>query len=133
MKYKLNECIGARFRRITRTIDNVYRVNLSDTPVTEQQMTILFYLKMRGSCEQGLIGRDLVLERSTVSRNVKALVVMGFIIKSDDYRPTLNLSANGVQMVEKLIPIWEKIMDQLIMEIGDENLALIQGIESKLV
>ena len=132
MRYKLSECIGARLRRISRVVDNMYRIYLNDYPVTEQQMSILFFLKSVGECEQGEIGRFLVLERSTVSRNVKALVGLGFISKSEDYRPTLTLSESGKVIAEELVPIWEEIMDKLIDELGEENLKLLGILENKL-
>jgi len=133
MRYQFNECVAARLRRISRTVDNIYRENLSDEPITEQQMTMLFYLKMRGSCDQGAIGKALVLERSTVSRNVKALVNDGYVQKSDDYRPILQLSQSGLDLVDHLAPLWENIMVQITTQLGQDNIQLIENIESKLL
>ena len=133
MRYQPNQCIGARFRRISRIVDSIYRTHLANVPVTEQQMNILFYLKMKGTCEQGAIGREWELERSTVSRNVKALAAQGLVEKSNEYRPTLRLTVKGMDMVTTLLPIWEDIMDQLTETLGKDTVAMIQTFEAKLL
>ena len=132
MKHNLQDCIGSRLRRLSRITDGYYRKQLSGFSITENQLTILFALRKMGKTEQGKIGQALVLERSTVSRNVKLLEKKDFIIKTIGNRPEIELSKKGNELVQTLIPLWENAMDELIEKIGDKGMQYIRELEKKL-
>jgi len=132
MKYKYQQCIGARLRKLSRITDSIYRRHLAGFDVTESQISILFTLSEMESIDQGAVGSLLALERSTVSRNVNLLVKKGWISKSADYRPEIELTDQGKKVVEKIAPIWEEAMDELIEKIGVEGVEIIQKLESTL-
>ncbi|WP_298421153.1 MarR family winged helix-turn-helix transcriptional regulator [uncultured Kordia sp.] len=132
MKYELQDCIGSRLRQLSRIVDNVFRSYISDFDITENQMTILFAISELGNVEQGTIGQVLSLERSTVSRNIKMLANKGYINRSSDYRPTVSLSKEGIILVEKLVPVWEKIMNELTLKLGDSGIENLKKLEGKL-
>jgi len=87
MKYDLGHCIGNRLRCLSRIVDKQFRASLKDYNITESQLSILFALRKLGKIEQGKIGEALILERSTVSRNVKLLEKREIITRTSDYRP----------------------------------------------
>ncbi len=95
-------------------------------------MTILFALSKMGRVEQGKLGRFLVLEKSTVSRNLKLLEKQGIIRKTGQYRPWIELTPKGRELVQNLIPIWEKTMDELAAKLGDDGMKQIEELEKKL-
>jgi len=132
VKHNLQDCIGSRLRRLSRITDGYYRKQLSGFSITENQLTILFALRKMGKTEQGKIGQALVLERSTVSRNVKLLEKKDFIIKTIGNRPEIELSKKGNELVQTLIPLWENAMDELIEKIGDKGMQYIRELEKKL-
>ena len=113
-------------------VDNYYRNCLATFDITENQMTILFTLSKVGKIEQGKIGEALVLERSTVSRNIKLLEKKGYLTRTTDYRPEIELSLKGQELVLELLPHWEKVMDTLTNLIGTESILQIQELEGKL-
>jgi len=132
MKYEVQECIGARIRSLSRVVDGYYRSCLGDFDITENQMTILFTLSKLGKVEQGKIGEALVLERSTVSRNIKLLEKKQLVTRTTDYRPEVELSEKGDDLVTELLPRWENVMDQLMGKIGKQNISYLEKIEQKL-
>lgn len=132
MKYSLQHCIGSRIRRLSRITDKYFRKLLSDFDITENQMTILFALSEMGKVEQGKIGQALALERSTVSRNIKLLEKQGLLRRTSDYRPEIELSIKGDQLVQTLIPLWEQTMDILIDKLGDDGLKYLKALENKM-
>ncbi len=132
MKYDLQLCIGSRLRRLSRIVDGHFRSKLSEFNITENQMTILFVLNKMGKVEQGKIGQTLVLERSTVSRNIKLLEKQNYIKRTSDYRPEIELSKKGNELVQKLIPLWEETMDELISKLGKSGLTHLSELESSL-
>ena len=132
MKYELRECIGNRLRRLSRIVDKRFRSSLKDFDITENQMTVLFVLKNSGTVDQGILGKKLVLERSSISRNINVLYRKGYVGKSNEYRPQVYLTRIGKKLVMKLIPLWEKVMDNIISEIGEDRTEMISKLEQKL-
>lgn len=132
MKYEIHQCIGARIRRLSRIVDNYYRKSLANFEITENQMTILFALSKMGRVEQGKIGRFLVLEKSTISRNLKLLEKQGLIQKTAQYRPEIELTQKGRELVQNIIPVWEKTMDELAAKLGDDGMKQIEELEKRL-
>ncbi len=132
MKYNVEHCIGNRLRCLSRIVDKDFRSSLKAFDITESQLSILFALTKLGKVEQGKIGETLVLERSTVSRNVKLLEKRAIITKSAEYRPEIELTQKGHELVQTLIPIWELLMDSLMDKLGNEGLQNLELLEQKL-
>jgi len=132
MKYDLELCIGSRLRRLSRIADGYFRSKLSEFNITENQMTILFALSKLGKVEQGIVGQALVLERSTVSRNIKLLEKQNYIKRTSAYRPEIELSKTGKELVQTLIPLWEETMDELILKLGENGLTHLSQLENSL-
>lgn len=132
MKYDLEHCIGNRLRALSRIVDKQYRLKLKAFDITESQLSILFALRKMGKVEQGKIGETLVLERSTVSRNVKLLEKREIITRTSDYRPEIELTTKGDELVNTLIPIWKTLMDDLMTKLGLEGLSPLETLENKL-
>lgn len=132
MRYKKQECVGARLRRLSRIVDGYYRKCLVDFNITENQMTVLFVLSVSGKIEQGKIGEKLKLGRSTVSRAVRLLEKQNLIERTAAYRPEVELTKQGEKLVKKLNPVWEEVMDELTAKLGDNGMQIIGELESKL-
>ena len=132
MKYNLEHCVGNKLRRLSRIVDGHYRSNLKDFSVTENQMALLFVLHSIGSVDQGVLGKKLVLERSSISRNINVLYRNGYVGKNSNYRPQVFLTAKGIDLVKQLIPLWENAMDTIISEIEDDGIDMINKLEQKL-
>ncbi|WP_190811456.1 MarR family winged helix-turn-helix transcriptional regulator [Flagellimonas sp. S3867] len=132
MKHQLKHCIGSRLRRLSRIADGHIRKFLGDYKITENQMTILFTLHELGKVEQGKVGEVLCLERSTVSRNVKLLEKRNLIEKSTQYRPEIELTKEGMDLVKILVPQWEKAMDILVDQLNPDGLNSLQELENKM-
>lgn len=132
MKYEIQDCIGAKMRKISRIIDNCYRKNLAEFEVTENQLTILMVLYKTKMIEQGQVGKILELERSTVSRNIKLLEKKNLILRTNDYKPSIELTKKGHNLVETILPKWEKTMDEIHNLIGDKGFQQISDLENVL-
>lgn len=95
-------------------------------------MTILFTLHELGTVEQGKVGEVLCLERSTVSRNIKLLEKQNLLVRTAEYRPQVELTAKGMDLVRVLIPQWEKAMDELVGQLQDEGMDSIKNLEARM-
>lgn len=133
MKYQLHECMGSRVRVISRKMDSIYRRNLGDAGVTENQLSILMALYKTGEIEQKKIGELLNLEKSSLSRNLIRLIASNFVIKSGRVnRPMIELTSEGKQKVEELIPAWEKAMNEIHSVLDREDIRAFQKIERSI-
>lgn len=132
MKYRLDDCIGSKLRKLSRIIDNKYRKNLSDFNVTESQLSMLMVFYKLKKIEQGKIGNYLALERSTISRNVKTLVKNNWVQRSDSYQPVISITPKGEKLIEKVIPYWEKTMDEIKSRIGQRGFQYLTDLEIAL-
>jgi len=132
MKHELQDCVGARLRRLSRITDSYFRKFLAGFGITENQMTILFTLSKLGKVEQGKIGKTLVLERSTVSRNIRLLDKQSLIIRTAEYRPEIELTKKGKNLIKEIIPHWEKVMDELAVKLNNDGMKLIEDLERKM-
>jgi DNA-binding MarR family transcriptional regulator len=132
MKYELQHCISSRLRKLSRIADAHMRSCLKEFGITENQMTILFTLSKLGKVEQGKIGEALVLERSTVSRNMKLLEKQKLVRRTSAYRPEIELTNKGISLVTKLIPHWEKVMDSFIDMLGDYRTIPLEKLEQRI-
>ena len=133
MKYETHQCIASRLRRLSRIADSYLRKELAAFKITENQMNILILLNRLGKIEQGIIGKKLVLERSTVSRGVKLLEKRKYIKRTAEYRPEIELTSTGVAMVQKFMPFWGKFMDELYDKIGTTGMKHLEELENKLI
>lgn len=132
MRYQLEQCIGSRIRRLSRIADGHIRSFLGDHKITESQMTILFTLHELGKVEQGKVGEVLCLERSTVSRNIKLLEKQNLLLRTTEYRPEVELTTQGLDLVKVLIPQWEKAMDVLVEQIQADGMKSLNTLESRM-
>lgn len=132
MKYELEQCVGSRIRRLSRIADGHIRSFLGDHKITENQMTILFTLHELGKVEQGKVGEVLCLERSTVSRNIKLLEKQSLILRTSEYRPEVELTEEGLELVKILIPQWEKAMDILVEQIQGDGMKSLKMLENRM-
>ncbi len=132
MKYRLEHCIGSRLRRLSRIADGHIRKILGDYKITENQMTILFTMHELGRVEQGKIGEVLCLERSTVSRNIKLLEKQNLVSRSKEYRPEVELTVQGLDLVKVLVPEWENAMDVLVGQLQEDGMSSLKKLENKL-
>lgn len=131
MEYVVQKCIGARLRKLSRIADSFYKTKLSDFEITESQVTILFILNETKKIEQGKIGQLLFLERSTISRNIKLLEKRKLLTKTLEYRPIIELTDKGKDLVNDILPIWNEIMSELMNKIGKTGFKIIKELENK--
>lgn len=132
MKFDVTQCIGNRLRCLSRIVDNEFRIMLKDFDITESQLSILFALSKLGKTEQRKIGDTLFLERSTVSRNIKLLENRGVVSRTAYYRPEIEMTKQGELLLHQILPIWESLMTNLCVTLGEEGLSGLKTLEQKL-
>ena len=114
-------CIGSRIKMLSRTAENVYRKHLKPYNLTSSQLSILFFVGKKKEVDQKDVGRFLLLERSTVSRDLTRLVENGLILKKgSESRPILVITKKGSARLEEIIPAWKIAHEETTKLLGED-------------
>jgi len=124
-------CLSGQMNRINRHIANTFRKYLKPFDITDSQLTILFVLSKRQNINQKTLSDITVLEKSTLNRNLKRLFDKHYI--SRDKFPILELTLEGKTFVNAIIPEWEKAMQDIRKQLGEDGEHALQELHNKLI
>jgi DNA-binding MarR family transcriptional regulator len=108
-------CLGYRSRRLARAVTRLYNDRLRPLGLNLTEMNLLAAIAAQGSVQPAKLGRAMVLEKSTLSRNSSRLVEQGWVkIRDhpDDRGVLLSLTARGNQMLLDALPAWQQAQEQ---------------------
>jgi DNA-binding MarR family transcriptional regulator len=117
-------CACFNIRKASRSITQHYDKALQPSGLRATQFSILAVLSSAGSITITRLSRYLVMDRTTLTRNLKPLVKRRFIqIKSGgDLRTrTVKLTTRGRTAVLNALPLWEGVQDDIISKLGTER------------
>ena len=78
------ECLGTRVARLHRVVARCYEQALQDVGLTQPQLEVLAILiNVERPVRPGVLAERLMLERSTVSRNLALMQQRGWIAAAD--------------------------------------------------
>jgi DNA-binding MarR family transcriptional regulator len=134
MKFK--DCMAMRFRRLGRLMSNRYNEHLRSHGIDISLLNVLFAVAGNPGIHQSEIGKRLILERSTLSRDLQRLKKMGLIdtTKVDGYKSlSLHLTKQGKAKVESMREDWDDIQKQIEDKVGSAISAGIRRLEQALL
>jgi DNA-binding MarR family transcriptional regulator len=123
------ECIAYRVRVLNRVITNLYDAVLKPFGITVNQTTILAMLNLVGKARPGEIGRQLYMEKSTISRNLGRMRKNGWIgVAAGDGGPArvVTVTPAGRKLLAALYPEWEKAQAAAARLLGDAGVAAVR-------
>lgn len=124
-----NGCIAFRVRALNRMITNLYDATLKPFGITVNQTTILAMLNLIGEAGPGEIGQVLVMEKSTVSRNLERMRKNGWIeaaARDGGIARIITVTPAGRKLLAELYPEWEKAQASAARLLGEEGVAAVQ-------
>jgi DNA-binding MarR family transcriptional regulator len=105
------ECIAFRVRALNRVITNLYDAALEPFGITVNQATMLIMLSFVGEAGPGRIGKVLIMEKSTVSRNLDRMKKQGWVETSGvdgGKEQVVSVTAKGRKLLAAFQPAWQK-------------------------
>lgn len=114
---KSEMCTLHQLRRATRSAAKVFDSALADVELKSTQFTLLSALKKCPDITLSQMADILVMDRTTLTRNLKPLTNKGFInIKpgSDRRIKILELTSEGLHIVEEAFPLWKAAQQELV-------------------
>lgn len=128
-------CVNARIRRLHRTIDGAYQQMMRPYSLRGSMLSILFIVGKRQNTNQKTLSTMLVLDESTISRDLKKLIERGLIsysVGSDNRNKELELTSNGVLLVNEIAPQWNRLHQLFENVLGEEHNKMIDEITERI-
>jgi DNA-binding MarR family transcriptional regulator len=124
-----NACSCFLLRKAARHVTMFYSRALAPTGLTATQYSLLVELDAAGPVTMNTFARIMVMDRSTLGRNVRPLEREGLIsldVGEDRRARTLSLTEAGKRRVKEAKPIWRVAEDTFRRSIGrDRSFALL--------
>ncbi len=114
-------CACANLRKASRAVTQLYDESLQPTGLRATQFTFLVALSVTGSISITDLAQQLVMDRTTLTRNLTLLEHRGLvaIAKGDDQRTRLvTLTNQGREALMKALPLWEQAQTRIVSGLG---------------
>lgn len=123
------ECIAVRVRLLNRLVTGVCDDALRPHGVRVAQVNVLCAIGHSGPVTPTDLARALVLDKSTLSRDVDKLRASGWVEATptaDGRSHTLAITAQGVAFLEQIHPLWQKAQQELTEQLGPDLLGAVR-------
>ncbi len=126
------ECPGLRLRQASRVVAKVYDDALRPTGLQLSQLPLLVALALFGEAGATMndLARALVMDRTTLTRNIRPLEKLGFLrvarSPNDARAKVVLLTRAGERKLEEAFPLWEGALEQVRAMLGPPALSELQ-------
>ena len=128
-------CYCLMLRRAASSVTDMYDKTLAEYGITLNQFSIIINLNNMSMATTTELAQQIGLERSTLVRNLKAIMAMGYIenVSGENERNNhLRVTSSGRHLLKLAIPVWQSVQDKIAESLGSENAALLMDILYKL-
>lgn len=118
------QCCCFNMRKVTRAVTQYFDRVLEPAGIRATQFTLLVALSSTKGKTLTEIADSLVMDRTTLTRNLKPLEKMGLIntVQTLDKRSKAYvLTEQGEQTVERAIPLWDQAQSNMVNSLGEET------------
>lgn len=116
-------CICLHTRMAARAVTRAYNAALKGTGLEVTQMTLLAALSSGDAPSIAVLADQLAFERTTLLRNLKALVAKGLVepARGEGRAVRHVLTDEGRRVLETFLPRWHDIQARIEAELGDRS------------
>jgi len=121
---KVVNCACFNLRKAARAITQHFDRALQPSGLRCTQFTILALAANANAMTITRMAKQLVMDRTTLTRNLRPLERRGFIriVPGDDLRTRyVSLAENGRHALHRALPLWETAQRQLEQGLGDDR------------
>jgi DNA-binding MarR family transcriptional regulator len=114
-------CACSNFRKASRAVTQLFDHALQPSGLRSTQLIILLEISIARSTTVPQLARRLVMDPSTLSRNLKLITEQGWIKSNSDSRrrsQAVRLTRRGLKVVQKAVPLWERAQNSFAKELG---------------
>jgi len=126
-------CPLMRLLVISRKLAKLFKKHFNKLNVTQSQVAILLMVAKMGEIAQSAIGKQLELERSTVSRDLVRLIDKRYLHKTTNgVSPIISLTKEGIQIANSIAHEWEKGYKDSFDLLGEKGMKALAEIEKAM-
>ncbi|HEY2760848.1 MAG TPA: MarR family winged helix-turn-helix transcriptional regulator [Pirellulales bacterium] len=114
-------CACFHLRKASRTVTQLFDQILAPCGLRSTQLTILLAAKVVGPCGLARLARELVMDRSTITRNLLPLVKQGYLkVSGSNGRSgkSVEITAIGMRALATAEPYWNEAQNRLVNRVG---------------
>jgi len=114
-------CVCTTLRMTTRSIARLYDDALAPAGLRTTEYSILARLHIDGPAPVGQLAHRLLMDRTTLAREVRPLVEAGLVqaaAGSDRRRRVLSITRAGTSRLRRARPLWEAAQDRIHERFG---------------
>lgn len=112
------DCYCTQFRRSSRALTRLYDAALKDHGIRITQFSLLRALRrLGGAATFSQLAEEVVLDTTTISRNVKVLAANGWVSFQNTYdgrEKKIRISNAGARKIDAATPSWQVAQDQIL-------------------
>jgi len=116
-----SNCTCFNLRKATRAVTQMYDDALKPTGLRATQMSVLAMIAGRGPLTMTGLADQLVMDRTTLTRNLKPLMANGLVntVAGPDKRQKfVRITESGQQRFDEARPLWSGVQNQLADALG---------------
>lgn len=123
-------CACFNLRKAARAVTQLYEAALEPSGLKATQISVLVALAMHASLPLTRLAQALVMDRTTLTRNLQPLKKKGWIASErgpDRRERYVGLTRAGRAALEKALPLWHAAQSRVAAEFGAGRLAALVG------
>lgn len=102
----------------------LFNAELQPSGLRSTQFVLLVVVRAEEPVSLPRLARALVMDRSTLSRNLKPLERLGLVEvgRADDTRgATVRVTPKGLQVLARTVPLWEAAQSRFVAGLGEDR------------
>ena len=117
------ECACTNFRKASRAVTQYFDDALQPSGLRATQLVVLLEVAVAESATVPRLARRLVMDPSTVTRNLKPLAKRGWLecTSSGSRAMVFKLTSEGRAVLSRAVPLWERAQGQVVEKIGADS------------
>ena len=117
-------CARLNVRKAARAVTQLFDEVLQPTGLRSTQFPLLVAVALRGEAPVTQLAEELVMDRTTLARNLKPLESQGLLTieaGTDRRRHLVRLTERGREALARALPYWEHAQHQVVTRLGHEQ------------
>ena len=116
-------CVSFNLRKCSHIVGRIYEREMHDAPVHGPLFGILIAVRKRGSVSITALAKDMGLDRTTLTRNLRPLEEQGFIriAPLSANRKEVTLLEKGEVALERSLASWRNAQTKVLRELGEDR------------
>lgn len=117
-------CTCANLRKAARIVTQTYDAALQPTGLKATQFSLLATIERTGELPLSRLADVLVMERTTLTRNLRPLERSGYVeIEPDTDRRVrrIRLTAAGAEVLAQAQPYWQRVQAKVVESLGPQR------------